>query len=239
MNVSLSSNNMPIQHLSPHFIYHLAASYTNAVLVALLPYVSDCCQKLNVPIPTPLTMQQVRAFHCSWNVNDPGGGVWLTNGCNIAFANGVVNTFMDHRHSFCCMEDERLRPRFYGHLTITNKDQAIDLARDGLRKLGCSLVDLFADGEPSSVKAPCNFVSPRDGTNIIPRQLGVVWVIFGVFWAWQRIKASRGAAASHSSRPPAAKGARQWGCGQSGGLSGAGDHDDRAEGSAGHVGGSQ
>jgi hypothetical protein len=38
------------------------------------------------------------------------------------------------------------------------------------------------------------------------RQLGVVWVIFGVFWAWQRIKASRGAAASHSSRPPAAKG---------------------------------
>jgi hypothetical protein len=66
------------------------------------------------------------------------------------------------------MEDERLRPRFYGHLTITNKDQAIDLARDGLRKLGYSLVDLFADGEPSSVKAPCNFVSPRDGTNIIP-----------------------------------------------------------------------
>jgi uncharacterized repeat protein (TIGR03803 family) len=47
-----------------------------------------------------------------------------------------------------------------------------------------------------------------DGTDYkILGQLGVVWVIFGWFWARHRIKTSRGAGCElHSSRPPAAKG---------------------------------
>jgi hypothetical protein len=153
---------MPVQFLHPDFI-RVTAEYSNAVLFAILPYVSDCCQKMNVQIPTPITIQQVKSFHCSSDRNNPGGGVVLTNGCIVTFSHGVVDTFVDRHHSFRCMEDERLRPRFYGYLTITNKDQALALARDGLRKLGFSLVDVFADGEPSS------FVAPRkEGTNIIP-----------------------------------------------------------------------
>jgi hypothetical protein len=137
--------------------------YSNALLVAVMPYVSDCCQKLNVPIPTPLTTQQVRTFRCPVNEENPDNCVVaLTNSCKFTFHHGMVDTFTDLRHSFIGLEDNRLRAHFYGRANMS-EDEAIALAQNSLKRLGFSLEDIFVDCNPSFVKPP-----PLDGTNIIP-----------------------------------------------------------------------
>ena len=40
-------------------LIHMTAAYSNAVLVAILPHVSDFAKKLDLPIPQPITATQV------------------------------------------------------------------------------------------------------------------------------------------------------------------------------------
>ena len=41
-------------------IIRITADYSNAVLVAVLPYVSDFAQKLDLPVPHPITTAHVQ-----------------------------------------------------------------------------------------------------------------------------------------------------------------------------------
>ena len=70
--------------------FQVTAGYSNAVLIAILPYVSDFAKKMELPIPLPLTMAQVQQFGCDPHIGEVGGAVTLTNGYEIWFAQGYV-----------------------------------------------------------------------------------------------------------------------------------------------------
>ena len=61
-------------------LIHMTTTYSNALLVAILPYVSDFAVKLDLPIAKPVTLQQVQKFSPSPYRERAEGAVWLTNG---------------------------------------------------------------------------------------------------------------------------------------------------------------
>ena len=78
-------------------ITRVTIQYSNALLVAVLPHVSDCCEKLQIPMPASISAQQVRVFRCPATESRPDNCcVVLTNDCKFTFQHGIMDTF--HRH---------------------------------------------------------------------------------------------------------------------------------------------
>src|SRR3989442_1162736 len=138
----------------------VTAQYSNEVLVALLPLFSDFVRKAELPMPTPITAYQVQRFVCDIHMADVGGYLTLTNGLELWYSHGHVEGFRTPR-SFYNVEDPAEYPRFYGPLRL-NKEQALELARDRLRKLDYTPKQSFTDQEPH-IESP-----PRFGTNVVP-----------------------------------------------------------------------
>jgi hypothetical protein len=136
-------------------LIQVTAQYSNAVLVALLPYFSDATHKLDLPVPQPITMQHV-----------VGGGVMpyrypngdmLSAGIEIqgertrrrwylGYMFGHINQ-VELRPSYFTIQDPDDLRWCYGKIRMT-KDEAIQMARDTIKKLGIPLEDVFAEQEP-------------------------------------------------------------------------------------------
>jgi len=76
----------------------MTATYSNAMLVAILSHVSDCARQLDMPIPQPVTVNHVRRFNPSPYKDFVGGGLWLTNQYWFVFNDGFV-------HGYRCPDD--------------------------------------------------------------------------------------------------------------------------------------
>jgi len=139
----------------------VTAAYSNAVLVAILPEVSDFSRRLDLPVYTPITLEQVARFNCDPRKGEVGGWLKLTNGFEFWYFHGHVNGFASPR-CWYRLQDPAEIPSFFGQLKM-NKKEAVQMARDALRKLGYSETMLFADGEPKVTKPP------RVGANVVPR----------------------------------------------------------------------
>jgi hypothetical protein len=146
----------------------ITAQYSNAVLMAILPHVSDFAGKMDLPVPLPVTVQQVQAFASDHLLGDVGGVVRLTNGYIFEFAHGHVRSFKTS-DCYSDLQDPRLVPRFYGELRMTT-EEAIDLCRATIRKLGYTEEMLYADLPPARIEYP-----PRLETNVVPRYV-IDWV---------------------------------------------------------------
>ena len=68
------------------------AQYTNAALVAILPYITDFAKKLDLSLKTPITTNQVKRFLCDPRKGHVEGSIFLFNGDHFAFVDGVVVT---------------------------------------------------------------------------------------------------------------------------------------------------
>lgn len=135
-------------------IVHITASYSNAVLVAILPHVNDYAKKLDLPIPLPITMEQVARFNPSHMQGFPGGGLWLTNRYHFIFADGYVMSFNVLTNNPWVSEDPANDwPHYIGKGDMTTND-AIMFARDTLKKLGYDPKELHADVSPLSIEGP-------------------------------------------------------------------------------------
>ncbi len=141
-------------------LIQVTAQYSNAVLVAILPQISDFATRLELPVPLPITQSQVAEFRCRPFKGDIGGYVIFTNHLEVWYQFGHVNGFRTPR-SYFNLQDPRDIPRFYGPLKLS-KDEALQLARTNILKLGYSLKETFTDQEPE-VEMPA-----RIGTNIVP-----------------------------------------------------------------------
>ncbi|MBA4149502.1 MAG: hypothetical protein H0X66_15420 [Verrucomicrobia bacterium] len=141
----------------------ITAHYSNAVLVAILPYISDFTKKLDLPIPVPVTTNSVEKFVCFPFAGDVGGSVMLTNGVQFSFRYGYVDGFVAP-HSYFNLQDPAEIPRFFGPLNLT-QEQALQLARESIQKLGYSLEETFTD------QAPEVTMPPTLGTNTVPHYL--------------------------------------------------------------------
>lgn len=133
---------------------HITAAYSNAVLAVVLPHVSDFAQKLDLPVPQPITAAQVAHFTVSPIKEQMGGGLWLTNHYQFSFNDGYVTTFNCLNDNPWLVDDPgRTWPRFAGVDHMTTND-AIEMARDTLCKLGYDPKLLHADGPPLSIEGP-------------------------------------------------------------------------------------
>lgn len=141
----------------------ITAQYSNAVLVAILPFVSEFAQKLELPVPLPITTNHVLRFTCDQRMGQIGGAVRLTNGYVIRFDHGVIDSFHAPDCYYVLQEVERI-PEFFGPLNL-NKKQAVQMARDAVKRLGYSEKTLRMDRSPK-VDGPT-----RLGKNIVPRYL--------------------------------------------------------------------
>lgn len=139
----------------------ITAAYSNAVFLAVLPHISDFAQRLELPIETPITARQVAVFSCDNHRGEVGGALELTNGLRFWFTHGYVDTFETPR-SFSVLQDPERIPQFFGHARI-GEDEAIELARETIRRMGYSPEQVYADLRPRAS------TPPRVGTNQVPR----------------------------------------------------------------------
>lgn len=107
---------------------HVTALYSNAVLVAILPYFTDVAKKLDLPIPTPITQSQVRRFFCDPRAQEVGGWVTLTNGYQFWFEKGHVNMF-ESPHAYFSLQDPGLISKFRGKIRMTTNEAVVYAAR--------------------------------------------------------------------------------------------------------------
>jgi hypothetical protein len=168
----------------PFEIVRVMAEYSNAVLVAVLPYISDMAHKLDLPVPQPVTPECVTYCNIkplrTWGVEVGVGG---TDG-NWYFAfeswRGYVDTVQGPREFFTIQDFERI-PELYGEVKMS-RAQAIQFGRDALRKLGIPLESVFAEQEPR-VTEPIKF-----GTNTIPHyRIGLILEVSAKrrpAWTW-------------------------------------------------------
>lgn len=151
-------------------LIQVTAQFSNAVLVALMPYFSDAAQKLDLPVPHPITMQQVVGAGISPfrypNGDIMGAGIEV-QGKNtrrrwcISYQFGHVRC-VELRPSYFTIQDPDDLTNCYGKIRMT-KGEAVKMARDTITKLGIPLEDVFAEQEPH-VKLPPTV----DVTNTLP-----------------------------------------------------------------------
>jgi len=146
----------------------VTTEYSNAVLVAVMPYISDVAQKLELPVPHPITTASVsrcnivptRAVAAEVGVRGKNGD-WF-----FAFARGHV-TIVQGPKDYFALQDADLIPNYFGEVQI-DESQAVEKGRQALRKLEIPLQEVFADQEPY-VKGP-----EKIGTNVVP-QYRIEW----------------------------------------------------------------
>jgi hypothetical protein len=133
-------------------LIHITSAYSNAVLVAILPHVNDFAKKLDLPIPLPITTSQVLRFNVGRMQDFVGGGLWLTNHYQFVFDDGYVDSFTRlEGNPFLSEDPAKDWPHYIGKENI-NTNEAIELARGALRKLGYDPKMLHADVAPYSVE---------------------------------------------------------------------------------------
>jgi len=135
---------------------HITAAYSNALLVAILPHVSDCAKQLDMPIPQPITASQVGRFNPGNLQGVVGGGLWLTNNYWFVFQDGYVGGFRSP-DDYLTMADEYWDhlERYVGKDNMTT-NETIQLARDSFRKLGYKPEDFGVDGPPTEYIGSCD-----------------------------------------------------------------------------------
>ncbi len=133
----------------------LVPAYSNAVLLAILPHVSEFAAKLDLPIKQPVTTEQVRWCRPVWfsDTRQIEGGICLTNGDSFAFSSacGIIS-FRALDSPYAVGPDFDIM-RYYGHDHMTT-NEAITLARDALRKLGYTPAQTHSSGRPTEWEGP-------------------------------------------------------------------------------------
>ena len=133
-------------------LLHITAAYSNAVLVAVLPHVSDCAKQLDLPIAQPITIEQVARFNTSPYADNVGGGLLLTNHYWFVFSSGYVDSFRSPDDWFINQSLEGVE-RFAGKDNMTT-NVAIEFARSSFSKLGYTPETFHVNEQPTSLEVP-------------------------------------------------------------------------------------
>lgn len=138
----------------------VTAQYSNAVLVAVLPYFSDVSKKLDLPTPQPITCANVAQFHVLPS-REMRASLRLKNGCVFSFVFGFVDSYTSpHSPTYSPSTQDNIAPKRGKRMT---EMEAVHMARSSIERLGVSLEDVFADREPVVT------TYRKDATNSIPR----------------------------------------------------------------------
>jgi hypothetical protein len=130
-------------------IIEITAAYSNAVLVAILPQISDFSKKLDLPIKQPIPISEVAQFRPSPYKGRIEGPLWLNSGYWFMFDHrGYVQGFRSPKNFFTAQEDavENVQ-KYLGH-TRMSTNEIVALARKTLHKLGYKSELTYANREP-------------------------------------------------------------------------------------------
>lgn len=143
-------------------IIHITAAYSNAVLVAILPLISDFASKLKLPIPQPITLSQVEWSRICPDKDCIGAGIILTNkywfsfqclsanhnqNCRVVGVRAPTNWFFEQEFT------EESTAKYWGVDRMTTNEVVL-MAREALSKLGYSPGLTHADEPPTSIEGP-------------------------------------------------------------------------------------
>lgn len=130
-------------------LIHITAAYSNALMVAILPHVSDFSKKLDLPIVLPITQEHIMRFNPNPYKGHIDGAFWLTNGYWFVFGpHGYIDGFRSPRNAFTAEEDLVEHPTNYVGQTRMKTNEMIAFAREALLKLGYSPAVTRADTTP-------------------------------------------------------------------------------------------
>jgi hypothetical protein len=149
---------------SGEWVNYTSPAYSNAMLAAVLPYCSDFATKLKLPVHTPIEMGQVQKFLPPFLVKrkgQVGESLALEDGTVFGFQNGHVTVYESPTCYFSPRDSQRTSV-FFGPLCMA-QEEAVNLARAAIKKLGYRLEEVLADLEPQVPELE------RSGTNQIPR----------------------------------------------------------------------
>ncbi len=141
-------------------LVQVTAQYSQAVLLAILPHISDFSKKLDLPISTPITTNVVIEFKCDPRLGQTGGALTLSNGFQFAFLDGRVTLYRSPK-SYFSLQDPELVPQFYGPVNL-NETQALKVALGLIEKLGYEKSVFNANSAPivaSPEKIGMNYIS--------------------------------------------------------------------------------
>jgi len=141
----------------------ITAQYSNAVLVAVMPYLTDFAQKLNLPLQTPVTPAMVQHFKCDARRGHVGGLITLTNLSQFTFLDGRVCIYRSPRSFYSCQDPGRIS-EFYGTVKI-KQQAALRIARGTIKKMGYTERIFHAETAPK--------ITPPEkiGYHVVPRYL--------------------------------------------------------------------
>lgn len=149
-------------------LIQMTAAYSNAVLMAVLPHVTDVAKELNLPIIQPVQPAHVWRFVCDPRKGAIGGWVTFTNGYQFWFQNGHID-MMESPNCYFHLQDPDEIPRFYGTMRMTESD-AVQMGEQTVRKLGYHPSWLKTE-KPTVERAR---TASRDEPNVVPR-FRVTW----------------------------------------------------------------
>jgi hypothetical protein len=129
-------------------LVQVTVQYSNAVLLAVLPHVSDFAKTLELPVSQPVLATQVLEFKCDPRRDHVGGVVILTNHFEFTFLDGRVCVYRSPE-SYYSLQDPELIPKFYGTVKVS-QGAALKAARQAVKKLGYSSAELHTDTAPES-----------------------------------------------------------------------------------------
>ena len=142
-----------------HYI-KITPEYSNAVLKAVLPLFSEAAEKLNLPVPKPIAQSDIAKFQVQ-PFRELTAFLLLKDGWVFEYSFGHVQRIQNLR-GYAALQDPDQIPRYYGEVRMS-KDEAVQMARHTLIKLGIPLEDVFAEQEPRVTPPP-----RIGGTNIVP-----------------------------------------------------------------------
>jgi len=118
-------------------LIHITATYSNALLVAIMPHVSEVARRLDLPIAQPITASQVLKFNPSPYKGHLEGSVVLTNNYWFMFnKDGFVDSFRAPTNWFYAGDDVVDHPERYAGTSRMTTNEIVAFARDALMKLG-------------------------------------------------------------------------------------------------------
>jgi hypothetical protein len=131
-------------------IIHMTAAYSNAVLVAVLPYVNDFATRLHIPIQQPISTNQLARSYVAPTRDAIMAGIWLTNG--YWFAVGDAGYVQGYRAPTNFFAEQEFTPdatkKYLGKDNMTT-NEAVDLARKSLLEAGFKSEWTHADETPT------------------------------------------------------------------------------------------
>ena len=128
-----------------HYV-KITPEYSQTMLIAVLPYFYDTAKKLGLPVPQPITQADVASFHVL-PFGNMTASCLLKGGAVFDFHFGFVNRYLSpHSPDYVPQTPDTVSDQ-KNRFAIT-QDEAIQIARDAIRKLGIPLEDVFAEQKP-------------------------------------------------------------------------------------------